>query len=288
MLPLLNSYKKTIKAAGRHGRKSDHAGRADASSAQQSASELIWGIHPVLEILKNRPGRVSEVLIGKQKSSPKLREITRLAKLNAIKVRHADDGGAMPQQQGVLARIMPFATIPMSELIGKIKGAAGSATGGPPILLVLDSIQDPNNLGAIIRSALAAGVLGIITTKDRAAPLSGTVAKVSAGAVAQMDICRVTNLVAALNTLKGEGFWIYGLVKDAAVSVYEADFSSPACLLVGGEEKGIRPLVREQCDFLVSIPMQGAIDSLNASVAAAVVLFEVVRQRRQGKSCPGK
>ena len=241
---------------------------------------MIWGVHPVLEILKNRPQQVSEVLIHRSTTGVKLQEILRLAALHGVKISYeTGPGKAGGHQQGVKARVAPFATISLADLIEKGKAATGPECG-PPILLALDCLQDPNNLGAIIRSALAAGVLGVIMTKDRSAPLSGTVAKASAGAVARMDICRVTNLAAALQDLKKEGVWVFGLVKDADLAIYQADFSSPVCLVVGGEEKGLRPLVRQQCDLLVAVPMQSGIDSLNASVAAAVALFEIARQRR--------
>ena len=126
-----------------------------------------------------------------------------------------------------------------------------------------------------------AGVTGIIIAKDRSAPLRGAVAKASAGAIAHLRVCQVTNLPAALQQLKKAGLWVFGTTKDANLSLYDADFNGPLCLVMGSEEKGLRPLVRKQCDFLVSIPMQGGLDSLNASTAAAVVLFEIVRQRIQ-------
>ena len=145
--------------------------------------------------------------------------------------------------------------------------------------MACDSIQDPPNLGAIIRSAQAAGVNQLIVTRERSAPLGGTAEKSSAGAMSRVNICRVTNLSEALKKIKNAGGWIFGAVKDdEAQSIYHTDFNLPVCLVVGNEGSGLRPLVKRHCDVLVSIPMAGEIDSLNSSVAAAVILFEMLRQ----------
>ncbi len=146
-------------------------------------------------------------------------------------------------------------------------------------MLALDHVQDPHNLGAIIRSASAAGVHALILPKDRSAPLSGTVAKIAAGAMEYLPICQTTNLVRTLQKLKDHSVWIYGTIKEGGTSVYQTDFAGSVCLVIGSEQKGIRPLVQEQCDFRTTIPMQGKLESLNASVAAAVVMFEIVRQK---------
>ena len=242
-------------------------------------SELVWGIHPVLELLRINPKQVKSIDLVSGKEGDKIQEIIDLARQNNIrleKIKSIKLPQALGQvsHQGVLARITPYPTIKLEQLLEKIK-----LSPGPPILIALDSIQDPHNLGAIIRSASAAGAVGIILTKDRAAPLNATAAKSSAGAIAHLDICTVTNLNQALKKLKNEGFWIYGAAGEAGQSLYDTDFSGPICLIIGGEKKGIRPLVREQCDFLLSIPMAGSLDSLNASVAAGILLFEAVRQR---------
>lgn len=179
--------------------------------------------------------------------------------------------------QGVYARII-LPTLPLEKLLDKLE-----KTEGPPLLLALDSIQDPHNLGAIIRSAVAAGVNGILLTKDRSAPITGTVIKISAGAAFHIDICRVTNLVNSFKLLKEHGIWIFGTTKDASQSIYDADLSVPACLVIGSEGKGLRPLVAQQCDLTISIPMQSSLDSLNASVAAGIFLFEIARQRNSKK-----
>lgn len=240
--------------------------------------ELIWGIHPVMETLKSSPRAIREILVDRSRPDPKVEEIVRLAEKNGVSLSYTslEKHGISDEMrhQGVAALIASFSTISLDELLIKAR-----AVSGAPLLLALDGIQDPHNLGAIIRTALAAGVQGLIITKDRAAPLSGTAAKSSAGAIAILPICRVTNLVAALKKIKENGLWIFGTAMDGAQPIYQTDFSLPLCMVIGGEGKGLRPLVRENCDFLVSIPMQGDFNSLNASVAAGVVLFEVVRQR---------
>jgi len=251
---------------------------------------LYWGIHPVLEILKTCPQQLKDIYITRGKPSARQQEIMTHARQQQIRI-HADPAAfaATLQRyhadqvahQGVLALGDPFSVLTLADLVAALQTDPQSFP--PPTIIALDSIQDPQNVGAIMRSALAAGVAGIIIAKDRAAPLRGAVAKASAGAIAHLRVCQVINLPSALQQLKKAGLWVFGTTKDADLSLYKADFSGPVCLVMGSEEKGLRPLVRKQCDFLVSIPMQGGLDSLNASTAAAVVLFEIVRQRVQ---CP--
>lgn len=245
--------------------------------APPETPDLIWGIHPVLSTLQANPHAILEIILEKQpKPGSKIEEIVRSAEQAGVALRYGPvtergvDRNA--SHQGVAARIKSFQTISLDELLAKLQGK------GPALLLALDSIQDPHNLGAIIRTALAAGVHGLIITKDRAAPLSGTAAKASAGAIVDLPICRVTNLVIALQKLKDAGIWVFGAALGGE-TIYRTDFATPLCLVIGGEDKGLRPLVMKQCDFLVTIPMPGRLNSLNASVAAGVVLFEIVRQR---------
>ena len=147
------------------------------------------------------------------------------------------------------------------------------------LVMLLDSVKDPNNLGAIIRSAHCVGADGLVIPKDRAAGPTPAVSKASAGALEHTRLCRVTNLATTIKWLKKRGVWVAGLAMQASQSVFEMDLKGPLALVVGGEEKGLRPLIRQHCDFLVSIPMQGRVDSLNASAAATVVLYEAYRQR---------
>ena len=150
-----------------------------------------------------------------------------------------------------------------------------------PLLLLLDSIQDPHNLGAILRSAECAGVDGVIMTTNQSAPITETVEKISAGAISHLKICRVTNLVRTMEELKKNGFWIVGTHLSGEKSYTELDYKMPTALVMGNEEKGIRKLVSETCDFLIKIPMRGKIDSLNVSVSTGILLFEINRQRNQ-------
>jgi 23S rRNA (guanosine2251-2'-O)-methyltransferase len=245
--------------------------------------QVIWGIHSVLEALQTTPRNIKEVIVDKG-SGAKTQRIIELAEQQKITVRYdkahfSKDairrGGLTDEDrhQGVIARIS-FPYYSFSEMLADLQDSTDA-----PFILALDSIQDPQNLGAIIRSAVAAGFTRIILPKDRAAQITGSVAKASAGAVFHVDVCRVTNLVASIDALKEKGIWVFGTAKDAPLTIYEADFTVPACLVIGNEEKGLRPRVKEHCDMLVTIPMSGKLDSLNASVATGVVLFEIVRQR---------
>ena len=246
--------------------------------------EIVWGIHPVLEALMTCPQLIREIFIEKGKSGPRLDQIRELARKKSVPMQEVqlrrktgarhDEFTDHERSQGVSARIV-LPVLTLAELLPKLQAAVG-----PPLLLAVDSVQDPHNLGAIIRSAVAAGVHGIILPKDRSAPLTGTVIKTSSGAVFHGDICRVPNLVNCFKLLKENGIWIFGTAREASQSLFDTDLTLPICLVVGSEEKGLRPLVAEQCDLHIAIPMQSALDSLNASVAAGIILFEAVRQRR--------
>jgi len=244
--------------------------------------DLIWGIHPVLEVLHSQPQRIVELCVQKDKQGRAVQEIVDTARAFKIKCLFVDKikigGSSEPlNHQGVVAKSAALPLLPFDDLLAYFKRAVDE--GKTPRLMACDSIQDPHNLGAIIRSAHAAGVTHLIVPRDRSAPLSGIAAKASAGAIARIKISQVTNLAEALKRVKEAGGWIFGAVKDEqAVSIYATDFNVPACLVVGNEGSGLRPLVKRHCDVLVSIPMAGEIDSLNSSVAAAVILFEMVRQ----------
>lgn len=247
------------------------------------SEDLLWGIHPIFEGLEKEPERFTEIILQKDKRGGKIEEIVEMARRHGIKLsfveslRLAGEGAPQVRHQGIVARISETPLVDLADMAAKMK--ARIIRGEKVRLMICDSLQDPHNLGAIIRSALAAGAAGVVVTRERSAPLGGTAAKASAGAMSHIDICQVTNLVAALKELKAAGFWIFGAVKDSdAQSLYETDLAVPACLVVGSEGKGIRPLVKKECDILLSIPMTGTLDSLNSSVAAAVILFEAMRQ----------
>ncbi len=245
---------------------------------------LLWGTHPVFEALQQEPERISEVILHGDRKGAKREEIIALAKGAGIKcsfvasIHLTGPDAEQARHQGVVARTTQTPLLSFEAMLDRF--AARVHQGESPRLIILDSIQDPHNLGAIIRSAHASGMNGVVMTRERSAPLGGTAAKSSAGAIAHSDICQVVNLTTALQKLKKAGAWIFGAVKDeAAQSIYTTDFNLPACIVIGGEGQGIRPLVRQQCDVLISIPMEGALDSLNASVAAGVIMFEMLRQR---------
>ena len=238
-----------------------------------------------MEALQVCPHCIIEIIINRSMPSHRVKELMELADQNNIPVtiysvkqddisRKGHKTTEQESSQGVSARIV-FPFITFDELLNSLKGASF-----PPLLLALDSIQDPHNLGAITRSAVAAGVNGLILPKDRSASITATVVKVSAGAVFHLPVCRVTNLVNCFSVLKETGIWIFGATRDGTRPVYDVDLTVPACLVIGSEGKGLRPLVAENCDLRISIPMQGSLDSLNASVAAGIILFEAVRQRK--------
>ena len=176
--------------------------------------------------------------------------------------------------QGVVAEVEPY---PFADLL--TLAAKARKEDRKLFFLVLDSIQDPHNFGSLIRSALCSGVQAVIFPKDRSSQLNGTVAKSSAGAIEHMQFCRVVNIASALDTLKKENIWIAGTFADSKDTMYSIDFDMDLALVIGNEEKGVRALIRKKCDFSVSIPMAGEFDSLNASVAGAVIMFEVMKQR---------
>lgn len=246
--------------------------------------DLLWGIHPVYEALLQEPERISEIFIVKDRKGGKREDIIERAREAGIKMhfvsslRLVGEDASQVRHQGVLAKMSQTCLMPFGDLLDKFEGLVKE--GKNPTIIVLDTLQDPHNIGAIIRSAHASGADGVLVTRERSAPIGGTAAKAAAGALSHIDICQVTNLAQSLKALKEVGAWVFGAVKDAeAQSLFGTDMVLPACVVVGGEGAGIRPLVRKQCDVLLSIPMEGQLDSLNSSVAAGVIMFEMLRQR---------
>jgi len=257
--------------------------RPAAEKRIKLTDDILFGTHPVVEALTREPGRITEVILLQDRKGKKQDEIVELARKAKAKVSFVQsfkltgEGASQARHQGVLARTSASALVDFETIVERFR--ARVAAGDKPRLIVCDTLQDPHNLGAIIRSALASGVTGVVLTRERSAPLGGTAAKSSAGAMSHIDICQVTNLATALKKLKESGAWVFGAIKDeTARSLYETDLAVPACIVVGSEGKGIRPLVRKECDMLISIPMEGSLDSLNSSVAAAVIMFEAMRQ----------
>ncbi len=241
---------------------------------------LIYGINPVLEAL--RTGRVTEIrLVDRTKG--RLAAIAEAAAREGVAVRSATAseldrttrGGV---HQGVVANVAagnPGARLGVQDLLD---GAA--AAGATPLVVVLDGIEDPHNTGAILRSVDAAGASGVVRQSRHAAPLEGAAAKASAGAVSHVRVADVVNVARAIEELKEAGVWTVGLAAESPVRYDEIDFRLPTAVVVGAEGTGLRRLVRERCDWLASIPMAGHVGSLNVSVAAGIVLFEAIRQRR--------
>ena len=239
---------------------------------------LIYGINPVLEAL--RAGRVSALRVS-ARADDRVAGVLRLAEEQGVSVRRVaagdlDRAAREGAHQGVVADVRDAESVSVEDLVIGARGA--------PLIVVLDGIEDPHNLGAILRTVDAAGADGVVRQSRHAAPLGGATAKASAGAVAHVRIADVVNIARALETLKEAGVWTVGLAGDARQPYETIDFTLPTAVVVGAEGAGMRRLVRERCDWVVSIPMQGRVQSLNVSVATGIVLFEAVRQRRAGSS----
>jgi 23S rRNA (guanosine2251-2'-O)-methyltransferase len=240
---------------------------------------VIYGINPVMEALKT--GRVREIRVGAG-SGPRLAEVIRVAERAGVPVRgvperelERDSRGGV--HQGVVADLEEQRRAALDELCEPSDGRA-------PLIVVLDGIEDPHNLGAILRTVDAAGASGVVRQTRHAASLGGAAAKAAAGALSHVRVADVVNIARALEELKVAGVWTVGLAGDATTAYSDVDLTLPTALVVGAEGTGLRRLVRERCDWLVSIPMFGHVESLNVSVATGITLFEALRQRRKGPS----
>ncbi|TAM47932.1 MAG: 23S rRNA (guanosine(2251)-2'-O)-methyltransferase RlmB [Gammaproteobacteria bacterium] len=243
------------------------------------SEELITGIHAVLAALTRSPERVQALWVSRERRDRRLGEILSAARDADIKVHQVPratlDRMAGERHQGVAARVQETAVRRAEDL-----GEFLDALTGAPLLLVLDGVQDPHNLGACLRSAEAAGAHAVIVPRDNSAPLSPVARRAAAGAAESVPFFQVTNLARCLDDLKQRGIWLVGATQDAETELYRADLNGPLALVLGGEGKGLRRLTREHCDVLVGIPMAGAVASLNVSVATGICLFEAVRQRK--------
>lgn len=234
----------------------------------------IYGINPVVEAL--RANRVTALRVS-PRADDRLTEIVRLAEQRGVPVRRAPvneldrfaHGGA---HQGVVADVQDATPTSVEDLV--------TSAAGTPLLVVLDGIEDPHNVGAILRTVDAAGAHGVVRQSRHAARLDGAAAKASAGAVSHVRVADVVNIARALEALKKAGVWTVGLAGDAAKRYDEIDYTLPTAIVLGAEGAGLRRLVRERCDWLVSIPMHGHVQSLNVSVTAGIALFEALRQRK--------
>jgi len=241
--------------------------------------DIIYGTNPVMEALKADRLTVNKILIAEGKDSPHLRALQQLAREKGIPIHRCprellNRETGSEHHQGVMAYQAGTAYATWEELEQRI-----ARTPGLSVVVILDSIEDPQNLGSLIRTAEACGAQGVVIPKDRAAGLTPTAVKISAGAAAHLPIVRVTNLAQAIEDLKKLGFWVVGAETHGAKSLYEMKFDMNVALLIGSEGKGIRPLLLRKCDFTVSIPMRGKISSLNTAMAGAVILYEILRQQ---------
>lgn len=243
--------------------------------------ERVYGLHAVEALLRHHPKRVKQVWLAEGRGDPRVRSLVELAEQSKVRVgqceRREMDVWVEGVHQGVVAEVSPsqvWGEAMLEELLDRAEG--------PPLLLVLDGVTDPHNLGACLRTADAAGALAVIVPKDKAATLNATVRKVACGAAEVIPLVAVTNLARALEKLQQRGLWVVGTAGEAEQMIYTQDLTGPTVLVMGAEGKGMRRLTREHCDFLVRLPMAGSVSSLNVSVATGVCLFEALRQRQAG------
>ena len=243
--------------------------------------DMLAGRNAVMEALKGS-SRINRLMVADGSSEGSIRELIAVAKEKGVPVQFLvrsklDSMAKGIRHQGVLAQVSPVEYVELEDILSKAREKQED-----PFIILLDELEDPHNLGAILRSADAAGAHGVLIPKRRSCPLSATVAKTSAGAVEHVPVARIGNIVQTIKALKEEGLWVAGADMDGK-NYYEADLTGPLLLVVGSEGQGIGRLVKEQCDFIVRIPMLGAINSLNASVAGSVLMFEVTKQRLSKK-----
>jgi 23S rRNA (guanosine2251-2'-O)-methyltransferase len=240
---------------------------------------IVEGKNPVIELLKSGHPVDKILLADNIRPGEAVAEILRLAQAKGIPVervpRHViDKQSTTSANQGVIAYAAPKEYVSLNDLL-----ALSAEKNEPPLYVILDGIEDPQNLGSILRTAYASGVHGVIVRERRAAGLTATVTKVSAGAVWYMPVASVSSIASAIETLKKNNLWVIGIDRSGEAEYTQMDFKSPAAVVIGSEGKGLSELVRKRCDFLTHIPMRGQITSLNASVAAALVMYEALKQR---------
>jgi 23S rRNA (guanosine2251-2'-O)-methyltransferase len=239
----------------------------------------VYGKHPVIAKLTNNPKSVEKIFLKETLDAKVVAEVQALAKKARVpfsfipqdKLDSMAEGGV---HQGMVAQVLPIEFLDLSQWLKSVEDVQN------PCVMLLDELEDPHNVGAIIRTAVAAGVHGIIVPKHRQAPLSGAAYKTSAGLMEQIPLIRVTNVNDAIRTLKDNKFWIVGLDQGAKETIWSQDLDMPVCFIVGAEGDGMRQKTGELCDFLIKIPMEPVAESLNASVSAAIVMYEW-RRRRQ-------
>jgi 23S rRNA (guanosine2251-2'-O)-methyltransferase len=243
--------------------------------------DKLTGIHAVKEALEARRP-IDRIAIAKGRQDTRVEEIVQLARKQGVPVRFEDRGqidrlANSKDHQGVVALAAARAAASLEDILSN---ANANGHGQLGLIVLLDGVEDPHNLGAIIRTALAAGAHGVVIPERRAAGLTDTVSRASAGALAHLAVAKVTNLVRTMEELKEAGYWLVGLDEQGEKNYTEVDYTSPVGIVLGSEGQGLHELTRKRCDFVVSLPTTGPVKSLNVSVAAGVVLFEAIRQRK--------
>jgi len=245
--------------------------------------ELIFGVNPVKESLQSARGAFN-LYVQISATDHRVEKIIKLAEDRGVAVHRREKIDltkmcASSHHQGIALEVEPFRYAELDDLLASV-----NQSETPGFLLVLDGILDPHNLGALIRSAACAGADGVIIPRDRACGVTAAAEKSSAGAVAMIPVAQVTNIAQALESMKKAGFWVYGLAGEVSQSLYDQKFAGSTVLVIGNEGEGLRPLVRKQCDVVMSIPQYGGVSSLNASVAGGIALFEMARGVRGASS----
>lgn len=258
-----------------------------AAGVADSKRHYVYGLHAVGAVLERAPERILELWIAAPREDARARGLRERAQRLGLTIIAAD-GEALAKRvgavahQGAVAAVRPLKPWDEDDLLAALDERSREPAAGEPLLLVLDGVTDPHNLGACLRTADAAGVRALVIPRDRSAAVDGIVSKVAAGAAEFVPVATVTNLARTLTALKERGIWIVGTDGGAEHSLYGVDLARPLALVLGAEGAGLRRLTRERCDFLVRIPMAGQVESLNVSVAAGVSLFEARRQQTAG------
>ncbi|CAM4291798.1 23S rRNA (guanosine(2251)-2'-O)-methyltransferase RlmB [Vibrio astriarenae] len=242
------------------------------------SNEFIYGIHAVKAVLEREPERFIEAFVLKGRQDDRLMPILNELQVCGVSIQQMtrktlDDKARGANHQGIMARVKPAKQLNENDLDAIV------ASQEQPLLLILDGVTDPHNLGACLRNADAAGVAAVIVPKDKSAPMTATVSKVACGAAEAVPLVRVTNLARTMRALQEQGVWIAGTAGEATHDIYQAKLTGPLAIVMGAEGDGMRRLTRETCDDLIKIPMAGSVSSLNVSVASGICLFEAVRQR---------
>jgi 23S rRNA (guanosine2251-2'-O)-methyltransferase len=240
---------------------------------------VLHGIHAVTEALRAYPEKLERICVDRGQKNPRIQAIVELARQKGVRIAFEDKSWMDRKtegirHQGVLCYVAAMDTYASEDILEQAKS--------PGLLVVLDGIEDPHNLGAVLRSAEAAGVDGVFLPKHRSANLTATVVKASAGAASHVKVARVSNIAQLIESLKKKGYWVAGLEADADKLIWDADLTVPTAFILGNEGSGLHRLVRERCDFVFSLPLFGKVGSYNVSVAAGMALYEAVRQRAGG------